>query len=228
MLGIYQLNVHQFALLLLAAALIVLVVVFVTHTSGKSNSSRRYRHQHRSAASVFVEDSAPNLTDYGQQLRAVEAASFEKQRLMNRSEYRAFKIVEDEILAAGRGYRVFAQTTLGEILDSRDEFARRSINSKRIDILVVDSAGWPIVAIECQGKGHYQNNAAARDAVKKEALRKAGVRYLEVLANESDEQIRRHLLEHLGWTDGERSERGRAERIAFLETSIPNADQVRR
>lgn len=71
--------------------------------------------------------------------------------------------------------------TFGEILASPDQDAFRSINSKRIDILIVDRAGWPVVAVEYQGSGHYQGTAAIRDAVKKEALLKAGVRYVEVL-----------------------------------------------
>ena len=37
-------------------------------------------------------------------------------------------------------------------------------------------------ALEYQGTGHHQGNAAARDAVKKAALRKAGIGYHEVVA----------------------------------------------
>ena len=75
----------------------------------------------------------------------------------------------------------------------------RSINSKRIDILVVNRGGWPLLAVECQGAGHDQGNAAARDAVKKEALRKAGVRLMEIGTAESDAQIRARTREQLGW-----------------------------
>jgi len=56
-----------------------------------------------------------------------------------------------------------------------------------------------VLAVEYQGNGHYQGTAAARDAIKKEALRKAGVRYLEVSAHHSDEQIRSLIREQLGW-----------------------------
>ncbi|MGH6715444.1 MAG: DUF2726 domain-containing protein [Bradyrhizobium sp.] len=94
------------------------------------------------------------------------------------------------------GYRVFAQTCLGEILRSSNDDAFRSINSKRVDILVVDKGGWPFLAIEYQGHSHYQGTAAARDAIKKEALRKAGVRYLEFSATDTEGQIRASLREH--------------------------------
>jgi hypothetical protein len=135
--------------------------------------------------------------DTAQQLHAVMAAPFEKQKLLSLTEYRVFRVVE-EAVAGRRGYRVFAQANLGEILKSSDDRAYRSINSKRIDILVVDGGGWPVLAVEYHGGGHYQGVAAARDAVKKEALRKAGVRYLDVFPTESNAQIQSHVLEQLG------------------------------
>ena len=48
-------------------------------------------------------------------------------------------------------------------------------------------------AIEYQGHRHYQGTAAARDAVKKEALRKAGVRYIEVTAESGTEDMAREI-----------------------------------
>jgi hypothetical protein len=126
------------------------------------------------------------------------AASFQKQKVMNGGEYRVFRIIEDEIATMRNGYRVFAQTCLGEVLKSRDDNAHRSINSKRADILVIDRGGWPVLAVEYQGDGHYQGTAAARDAVKKEALRKAGVQYLEVHPTDCDDEIRSRLHAQLG------------------------------
>ena len=40
----------------------------------------------------------------------------------------------------------------------------------------------PALAVEYQGHGHYQNRAFMRDAVKREAVRKAGVPFLEIPA----------------------------------------------
>jgi hypothetical protein len=140
-----------------------------------------------------------DIQDVGQQLHAVMAASFEKRRLLSPAEYRTFKIVETELAASRSGYRVFAQTSLGEVLASGSENGFRSINSKRVDILIVDGGGWPILAVEYQGGGHFQGNAAARDAVKKEALRKAGIRYVEVYEGDDPQQIRLRVRDQLGW-----------------------------
>lgn len=135
----------------------------------------------------------------GAPLKAVMAASFQRRPVFNASEYHAFKIIEDDIAAEQMGYRVFAQTSLGEILASPNDDAFHSINAKRIDILVIDRSGLPVVAVEYQGSGHYQGRAAARDAIKMEALRKAGVRYVEVFPSDSADQIRARVREQLGW-----------------------------
>lgn len=218
MLDVNQMNVDQLALLLLAAALVVLVFVFLNHTK-KQTSSRPYKFESGDRKPSLAQHSNLNMVDYSQQLMAVESSSFERQQIMNRTEYRVFKVLETEVASAKKGYRVFVQIPLGEILKAQQEIARRSINSKRVDAVVVDRAGWPIVAIECQGSGHYQNNAAARDAVKREALRKAGVRYLEVFPDQSDEQIRSHLREHLEYAAGEKSGSNQAVDVSVFETS---------
>jgi hypothetical protein len=137
------------------------------------------------------------IRDSVDQLRDVMSASFERRRVMAYEEYKVFQVVEAEV-STRRGHRVFAQTSLGEILASKDSRAFSAVNSKRVDILVVDSGGYPLVAVEYQGKGHYQGSAAARDAVKKEALRKAGVQYLEVSEAHSNDEIRNLLRSALG------------------------------
>jgi len=129
---------------------------------------------------------------------------------MNSSEYAVFRIVEKEVAAARKGHRVFAQTSLGEVLHSNDSKAFRCINSKRVDILVIDREGYPVFAVEYQGSGHYQGDAPARDAVKKEALRKAGVGYLEVNERDGEEQFRLRIRKHLGVTTHEPRSRGGA------------------
>ena len=101
---------------------------------------------------------------------------------------------ERAINTADLKWRVMAQVSLGEVLSSPDARAYSTINSKRVDLLIVSRRGDPIVAIEYQGHGHYQGTAAARDAVKKEALRKAGVRYIEVTPDSGTEDMVRVIL----------------------------------
>jgi len=147
----------------------------------------------------FARGARTSLRQAGEQLHAVIEGTFQKRRLMNYAEYRVFKIIEDENLTERTGHRVFAQTSLGEVLQSENSDAFRSINAKRVDILIVERAGWPVVAVEYQGSEHYQGTAAARDAIKKEALRKAGVAYVEIMPGDNDDQIRFRVREQLGW-----------------------------
>ena len=120
----------------------------------------------------------------------ISRVDFEPRRLLNKSEYGILQILERFTREIGGGYRVMAQTSLGEIIapstasgseEARD-LAFRSINSKRLDFLVIDRFGMPALAVEYQGHGHYQNRAFMRDAVKREAVRKARVPFLEIPA----------------------------------------------
>ena len=185
------------AFVVLGLSIIVFFVVVGASGALRSQRRRRFRTVYPFGRPYW--NQGFDLADPARQLHAVMAASFQKQRVLSRSEYRVFKIIEDEAAMLGKGYRVFAQTCLGEILKSSDQNAFHSINSKRADILVIDAGGWPVLAVEYQGDGHYQNAAAARDAVKKEALRKAGVRHLEVHPTDSDEEIRSRVRGQLGW-----------------------------
>jgi hypothetical protein len=122
--------------------------------------------------------------DAAEQLRCVMAARFEKRPLLNKSEARVLLAAERAAQEVGHGWRVMAQVCLGEILASPDEAAFRAINSQRVDLLIIARNGEPLAAIEYQGGGHHQGTAAARDAVKKEALRRAGVEYIEIKAGD--------------------------------------------
>lgn len=127
---------------------------------------------------------------------------------MRHGEYRVFKVVEAVVRSGSTGKRVFAQTSLGEIIVSQNRDAHSAINSKRVDILVIGWNGLPLVAIEYQGQGHYQNTAAARDAVKKEALRKAGVQFLEIMDFHSDEDVARLTREALARAEAQQRDAG--------------------
>lgn len=121
------------------------------------------------------------VPDAAEQLRTVMSATFKRQRLMSNDEARVFRIAETVIERLELKWRVMAQVSLGEVLSSPDPSAYAAINSKRVDILLISASGQPLAAIEYQGSGHYLGTAAARDAVKKEALRRAGIAYIEVM-----------------------------------------------
>jgi hypothetical protein len=135
--------------------------------------------------------------DAADQLRIVMGAEFSSQPLLNRSEVRVLKALERFVHECDPRWQVMAQVSLGEIVTSKDSAAYACINSKRVDLLLVDGDCLPRHAIEYQGHGHHQGNAAARDAVKKEALRRAGIGYHEVVARHTTPAELRMLIEKL-------------------------------
>ena len=133
------------------------------------------------------------VPDAADQLRTVMKADFKAQPLLNKSEARLFKAIDRQVLEARPGWQVMAQVSLGEILRSPDKDAYLCINSKRVDLLIVDEECRPLHAIEYQGGAHFKgaHATAARDAVKKEALRRAGIGYVEVVAGDTPVELRR-------------------------------------
>ena len=140
---------------------------------------------------------AQKLPDAADQLRTVMGADFSVQPLLNKSEARVFKELDRIVISCRPGWQVMAQVSLGEILRSKDPEAYRCINSKRVDLLIVDEDCQPRHAIEYQGGGHHQGTAAARDAVKKEALRRAGIGYHEVVSGHTTPSELKRLVERL-------------------------------
>lgn len=180
---------------LVVAAVAVLVGVYGERFRAKlaRRSWKARRHQHRGIiVPTNVSYDLP-ITDPSDQLRVVMSATFEKRRIMSKPEVRIFYAAERAVAAAQLNWRVMAQVSLGEVLSSPDARAFSTINSKRVDLLIISSKGEPIAAIEYQGNKHYQGTAPARDAVKKEALRKAGVRYIEITPEHGPDDLVREI-----------------------------------
>lgn len=127
--------------------------------------------------------------DAAEQLRIVMASEFKSKRLLNKGEEKVLAALEPIVAELQPGWRVWTQVSLGEVLDGGTVEAFNTINAKRVDFLLVDADQRPRLAIEYQGQGHHQGAAAARDAVKKEALRRAGVGYGEVFAGDGPAEL---------------------------------------
>ena len=87
------------------------VLVYLIGTFSKKSLFSPRRHRHYPSLFELPRPFAPDLRDATQQLQVVMAASFQKRRLLNLSEYRVYKIIEDALATVGRGWRIFAQTS---------------------------------------------------------------------------------------------------------------------
>ena len=125
------------------------------------------------------------------QLKVVMNADFQWRPLLNKPERRLLSCI-DQVLAEERpSWRAMGQVSLGEILYSRDKDAFWAINAKRVDLLIIDGDCRPLHAVEFQGTGHHGTpETAARDAIKKEALRRAGIGYVEVVSGNTPSEVR--------------------------------------
>lgn len=129
--------------------------------------------------------------DAADQLRIVMEAEFSAQPLLNKPERRILSHLDRILAEVTPGWRAMGQVSLGEILTSEDADAYLAINSKRVDLLIIDAECRPLHAVEFQGTGHHlTGNTAARDAVKKEALRRAGIGYLDIQSGDTPAELR--------------------------------------
>ena len=189
---------------------IVLFVIALAWIEGKLKRKRRrrwrgLRWEKTDRGKVYPFQPKPDALlaramDAADQLRAVMRADFKPQPLLNKSEARLFKVLDKLVIElAPPGWQVMAQVSLGEILRCEDKVAYGCINSKRVDLLIVDAESRPLHAIEYQGGGHFKgaHATAARDAVKKEALRRAEIGYDEILAGSHTPAELRRIVEKL-------------------------------
>jgi hypothetical protein len=141
----------------------------------------------------------PGSTDFAaDQLKLVSKAKFTSRSLLNKSEAKVFDALDTAVISRNSGWQVMAQVSLGEFLASPDKNAYFAVNSKRVDFALMDERCQVVHALEYQGSGHHTGNAAAaRDAVKKEALRKAGIGYHEIVAGHTTPAELRALVEKL-------------------------------
>lgn len=122
---------------------------------------------------------------------AIEACAIEPRPLLNRDEFGL--LLRLEVLAASlpNQQRLFSQVSLLEVFHARalngDPKTRlaafEAYKAFRVDFLVVNRRGYPVLGIEHQGSGHHHGNAAYRDQIKREVFRKAAVPLLEVAAD---------------------------------------------
>jgi hypothetical protein len=144
----------------------------------------------------------PNMADPATQMQAIACVAFETTRLLNREEAPLLPLIERTLRAHGDGHRVMAQTSMGEIIRPCDTSGTRdmrsaayaAINSKRLDFAIFNRFCHLVAAVEYQGSGHYHSHSFMRDAVKREAIRKAGVPYIEVPAKYDPDDVTRQII----------------------------------
>jgi hypothetical protein len=119
---------------------------------------------------------------------------FKKRSLLGYEEKKVFWELESAL--RGSGYFVAPQISLGEILAHPTLY--RTINSKRVDFCIVDRNFMPVLVVEYDGKGHYQNNYKIRDSIKEDACLSAGIKFVSITYKDNVRfAIQAKVLPHL-------------------------------
>lgn len=134
------------------------------------------------------------------QLRIIRDSHLATKPLLNKSEARLFVHLSDAIKRYYKAdqFLLFSQVSLGEVFKKMDydEDAYFVLNNMRVDFLLVDRSYKVVAAIEYQGTGHFlgdYNDARKRDKIKKDALTKVGIQYIEVPAKYDLQVLRKKL-----------------------------------
>ncbi len=177
---------------------VFLAIVFLAYKLGlfkRSYKRKFYQNRRDNLRQVYPDkqdsESAgrPDLSDPAVALRYVQVSQYTLRPLMSKKVYSLFKLDERFFKDMNQGHLVIPEMCMGAALNCTDKEGFSSINSKRLDIGVIDRTGNLILAIEYNGGGHYQANAAGRDAVKRLALNKAQVPLIEVIPDDSNDRI---------------------------------------
>ena len=200
-----------------AACIVAIIAGWLAWTLYQQNQQLNRRLGYRAKAWPAAPPPAPPKTPeqeraehLDRQLEAVirQQVSFYRRRVMNRGEYDLFRaamgVTGQQLPGGAFPFYVFPQVSLGQIIGTQDpgkpesEAAYRAINSKRCDLLLADRSGNPVAVLEFQGSGHdIGGTAKRRDEIKRIALERAGVRFIEIADGTTPFEIQRTVRELL-------------------------------
>ncbi|MGB3313939.1 MAG: DUF2726 domain-containing protein [Albidovulum sp.] len=131
-------------------------------------------------------------------LSALRRTTITVRKPINREAYAVFVKLENAVAANAPKARVLAEVSMGAFLSTsgygankyRDKLAFSSFNAKRVDFLVINGFGKPVLIVEYQGSGHDPDGTAAeRDMLKREAIGLAGIELVEIFRHQSPDEI---------------------------------------
>lgn len=127
---------------------------------------------------------------HDRQLSNVKSADFSLQPVMNASESNLYDFMLHMVNKYHYLVRFFPQVSLGEILKTDNKSAFFAVNSKRVDFVIADTENIPCAVVEYQWSGQWQNHARKRDTIKKLACEKAGIKYFELPATYTGNELK--------------------------------------
>ncbi|MBK8174332.1 MAG: DUF2726 domain-containing protein [Rhodospirillales bacterium] len=152
-----------------------------------------------------------DISDPENQKRFIEQATLRADRPVNSEAVDVLYALEEWIETNQSDWRLGFEVSMGAFIKTPffDEQQQKretelhkkafsSYNSKRVDFLLIDRFGMPMLAVEYHGTGHYQSeDADDRMDVKRLALTRAGIPCVEIPEKTSSEDIKRMVTDVL-------------------------------
>ncbi|WP_421522020.1 DUF2726 domain-containing protein [Ochrobactrum quorumnocens] len=136
-----------------------------------------------------LQDARYDITDPDNQLRFIAECNIYAARPINReAALNVLYELQNWVSCHRPTWRVGFEVAMGSFIKTEKwqaeaikDRAFRSYNSKRVDFLLIDNYGRPMLAVEYNGSGHdLSADAASRMAVKRSALERAGIPLMEI------------------------------------------------
>lgn len=146
-----------------------------------------------------------DITDVENQIRFISRTELRAVRPVNKEAVRVLYALDEWIAAQRPDWRLAFEVSMGAFIktsfdpeDRMQNAAFSSYNSKRVDFLLIDRFGHPVLVVEYHGTGHgLSDDAWDRMEVKRLALARAGIPLVEVPAKASKAEIVRMVDERL-------------------------------
>lgn len=144
-----------------------------------------------------------DISDVENQIRFISQTELRAVRPVNKEAVRVLYALDEWIVAHRPDWRMAFEVSMGAFIktsydpeDRMQKAAFSSYNSKRVDFLLIDRFGQPMLVVEYHGTGHdLSDDAPDRMEVKRLALARAGIPLVEIPAKASKSDIVRMVAE---------------------------------
>ncbi|MET3600646.1 hypothetical protein ABID12_002596 [Martelella mangrovi] len=147
-----------------------------------------------------------DVSDVENQIRFISHTELRAVRPVNKEAVRVLYALDEWIDTHQPYWRMAFEVSMGAFIktssydpdDRMQKAAFSSYNSKRVDFLLIDRFGQPVLAVEYHGTGHdMSDDAPDRMEVKRLALERAGIPLVEVPAKATKAEIVRMVDQKL-------------------------------
>ncbi|GGA85263.1 hypothetical protein GCM10011491_11050 [Brucella endophytica] len=144
-----------------------------------------------------------DISDVENQIRFISQTELRAVRPVNKEAVRVLYALDEWIVTHRPDWRMAFEVSMGAFIktsydpeDRMQKAAFSSYNSKRVDFLLIDRFGQPMLVVEYNGTGHdLSDDAPGRMEVKRLALARAGIPLVEIPAKTSKSDIVRMVAD---------------------------------